>query len=345
MVGLGLLFCLLWVSDRLVYLVEAARFEGELLYGRVPIDDVVMEPEQMEKLALVPEIKRFGERIGLKATQNYDTINPTWDRTIWNVSASEPLRFENRSWWFPIVGSVPYLGFFDKAKADALVHELEADGLDAYARTAGAFSTLGWFRDPLTPNMLAWSEYQLANTILHELAHATVWVPGSVQFNESFANFVGDRAADAYLRDRYGDDSPEVTAMVKRLQDTERWRTFMQGVYRDLDAIYTDPALTDEQRYERKAAVYGGLEARIRSADFDDPERFVKSVNTGTWNNARMMQYRTYNRSRDWFAALYERNDRDLLRFMHAVRDVTGGSRDPYRALALAVGADPDLEE
>lgn len=343
-VGAVVLLGLLVFGERLIYLVGAARFQAELLWGRVPNEQVELEPERMERLRQVPEIKAFGKQIGLAAIGNYDTINPTWDRTIWNVSGADPVRFENRRWWFPIVGSVPYLGFFDEAKADAEVAELEADGLDVYKRTAGAYSTLGWFEDPLTPNMLKWSEHHLANTILHELAHATVWIPGSVQFNESFANFVGDEASDRYMRAKYGDDSEQVRAMQARLADATRWRQMLHAVYLELDAVYEDPALDREQKLARKAAVFADLPRRVELGGFAEPDRYLKAAREGTWNNARMMQYRTYNRSRSWFQALYEQEDRDLLRFMHAVERVTAGADDPYRALALAVGADPDRD-
>ena len=102
---------------------------------------------------------------------------------------------------------------------------------------------------------------------------------------------------------------------------------------------------TIEKCSTRKAEVFGSLEGRVREAGFADPERYVKYVNKGEWNNARMMQFRTYNRSRDWFHALYVREGEDLLAFMQAVKDETEGADDPYRALALAVGADPDAEE
>lgn len=332
-------------GDRVVYLVGAARFQGELLWGRVPNEQAQLSPDRMQKLALVPEIKAFGREIGLAAMNNYDTVNPTWDRTIWNVSAADPVRFENRSWWFPIVGSVPYLGFFDETKANALVDELESEGLDVYKRTAGAYSTLGWFEDPLTPNMLDWSEHHLANTILHELAHATVWIPGSVQFNESFANFVGDEASDRYMRGKYGDDSEQVATMQARIADSQRWRALLRELYRELDAVYEDEALDRSAKLARKQAAFDGLAARVDAAGFQHPERYVKAAREGTWNNARMMQYRTYNRSTDWFAKLYEQQDRDLLAFMHRVEEVTAGADDPYRALALAVGADPDAED
>lgn len=336
-------------ADRIVYLASAAWFQGDLLWGRVPLDEAMAsgryEEPQLQRLRWVPEIKAYGARIGLSATQNYDTINPDWNQTIWNVSASEPDAFRNKTWWFPIVGPMPYLGFFERPQADALAAELEAEGLDVYVRTAGAYSTLGWFRDPLMPGMLKWSEYDLANTILHELAHATVWIPGSVQFNESFASYVGDAAGRAYMVEKHGAGSDEVLAMEDRIRDSRDWTAFQRQLYRDLDAIYDDASLSRDEKLARKAAIFADLGPRVDAVGFRDPEKYRKAVDKGPWNNARLMQFRTYNRSTDWFRLLHDREGGDLLKFMEAVRTVTAGADDPYRALALAVGADPDAKD
>jgi len=349
LIAVGILVFALVFGERAMYLVKQGWYQGELLYGRVPLDEAIasgqFDDQQVAKLRLVPEIKGFGQGIGLSATHNYDTINPTWTHTIWNVSASDPVAFKNRRWWFPIVGSMPYLGFFEREPADALGAELEAEGLDVYIRSAGAYSTLGWFRDPLMPGMLKWSEYRLANTILHELAHATVWVNGSVQFNESFANFVGDEAARAYMIDTYGEGSEPVVKMRTQIEDGEDWRRFMHSIYKDLDAVYKDPDLAREDKLSRKAEVLGSLGERVDTVGFRDPERYRKYVLKSEWNNARMMQFRTYNRSRGWFRELYEDQGSDLLGFMNEVQRITDGADDPYRALADAVGADFDAKE
>lgn len=339
----GLLF-----GEQAVWLSRAGLHQADLLWGRIP-NEVALEAGHFDEsarvqLQRVPRIKAFGASIGLSATENYDTIHPTWDKTIWNVSGARPLAFENKRWWFPIVGSVPYLGFFDRPSADTFADGLRDEGLDVYVRSAGAYSTLGWFRDPLMPHMLKWSEYRFANTILHELAHATVWVPGSVQFNESFASFVGDEAAQRYMVATYGASSPEVEQMRDRIADSTRWRGFMHGVYQDLEAVYGDPDLPDDEKLRIKAEVFASLETRIEEAGFAEPERWKEIVRKRTWNNATMMQYRTYNRSRAWFRKLYEQEGSDLLRFMHAVPKAVEGADDPYAALARAVGEEPEAQ-
>lgn len=346
--SLGLLGAGIAWGDRIAYLARSGKVQGELLWGRVPLDEAIASGTytdvEVRRLRWVPEIKAYGKQIGLSATGNYDEINPTWQYTIYNVSASDPVAFDNVRWWFPIVGPMPYMGFFTKDEADAFASDLERRDLDVYVRTAGAYSTLGWFRDPVMPAMLKYGEYELANTVLHELAHATVWIPGSVQFNESFASYVGDTAGRSYIETKYGPESTEVREMLDRIRDADDWRRFQHDLYKELDAIYTDKALSREQKLERKAAIFADLGRRVEAVGFRDPTKYRKAVEKGPWNNARLMQFRTYNRSLQWFAALHAREGGDLLKFMRAVQQVTEGAADPYRALAEAVGADPDAE-
>lgn len=322
------------------YILKSGYFQAELLASREPIDEVrasgALTPEQLAALDLIADVKAFGEQLGLAPTRNYGTIAAGWDRTIWNVSGCEPLAFEARTWWFPIVGRVPYLGFFRVEDADRVVAKLEKRQLDAYKRTAGAYSTLGWFRDPILPEMLGWDEFDLADTVLHELAHATVWVPGSVSFNESFASFVGEEAAFRYLADRHGPDSEQVVQARYAFEDYETWRALQQALYRDLEALYADPTLSDAVKTERKAALFASFPERVSVAPLHDPPRFVAAAGRGTWNNARLIQFKTYNSKRDRFEALLASVDGDLLRFMERVREVTQGARDPYAAVEAA---------
>ena len=173
------------------YIAKQAEGQLKLLAGRVPIEQALEEvefsPKERELLDWLPRIKAFGEEVvGLKPTPNYMTINPDFSGVIWNVSAAAPDRFLSHRYNYPVVGALPYIGFWDKDDAKAEVARLQALGWETYMRTAGAYSTLGWFRDPLWRSMLAWDFERFVNTVLHELAHATLWLPGQGKFNESF---------------------------------------------------------------------------------------------------------------------------------------------------------------
>jgi predicted aminopeptidase len=322
------------------YVVRAGWYQAEMLARREPIDEVLarggLSAGQEQRLRLVPSLKSYGRGIGLSATDNYDSLAVGWERTVWNVSAAQPLSFENETWWFPVVGRVPYLGYFVEADARAEGARLSSRGLDVSIRTAGAYSTLGWFRDPILPHMLRWSDSQLAETVFHELAHATLWVPGSVAFNESFASFVGDTAARAWLVDTYGASSTEVARWDREQRDSRRFTEILHGLYGDLDAVYRDPSLDEAARRARKSELYGTLAARVEASPIEDRATWLSWVARGTWNNARLAQFRTYASHEDDFAALHASVGGDLGRFIAAVRETTRGADDPFEALRAA---------
>ncbi len=346
--GIALLIVLSAIprSTKTGYVARQGYYQLELLWGRVPLDQTGqyrdVTPAEQTRLDWIPEIQAYARELELEADGHYNTINPTWDRTIWNVSASEPLAFKTVRWWFPIVGRVPYLGFFSEDDADRRMAGLSAQGLDTYKRTAGAYSTLGWFNDPVLPGMLKWSESKLSNTLFHELAHVTLWIPGSVKFNESFASFVGDVSAERYLLDKYGPDSEEVARERDRVHDRREFRLLMTQLYKDLDALYKDDQISDTVKLERKASLIDSLPSRVSESDLRAKERYLAYVQKEPWNNARLGQFRTYNKSPEHFGLLLEQVDGDLPRFFERIDEITRNADDPYDALAAAVGAETD---
>jgi predicted aminopeptidase len=234
------------------------------------------------------------------------------------------------------VGKVPYLGFFRREDADKWAARLEGDGNEVYIRTAGAYSTLGWFRDPVLPPMLKWDDMRLADTVLHELTHATLWIPGSVKFNESFANFVGEKAAFQYLRNRFGEGSPELSLALQRHEDVQKWREILHSLYQELDTIYKDKNQSEAQKLVQRDRLYGSLGDRVDTANMTQPERFHRAISKGPWNNARLVQYKTYNHRRDWFETILEQQGGDLLAFIDAIGEITQGDRNPFKALKSA---------
>jgi predicted aminopeptidase len=230
---------------------------------------------------------------------------------------------------------VPYLGYFERSQADGAARPLAADGWDVYVRETGAYSTLGWFKDPILPSMLRWDEFDLADTILHELAHATLWVKGSVAFNESFASFVGEEGAFRYLESRHGRDSAAYRGARERQEDYDTWRELQRGLYRDLEAAYADASLRDEAKRERKAALFASLPSRVEAAAFHDPAPYLRSATQGIWNNARLAQFRAYNSDRPAFERLLAQSNGDLLAFIERVRAVTREG-EPFAALQKA---------
>jgi predicted aminopeptidase len=368
---LVVLLCVLLSSCRVGYVMSSSYYQMELLAKRKKNTRVLkknkLPPKEAEKLALIPEMKAFGKTLGLAAkkssgktprrsegrqilpqpirkifglpsTKTYNSISLRWDRTIWNVSGCDPLQFKPASWWFPIVGRVPYLGFFTDKAADRWIAKFKEEGLDTYKRTAGAYSTLGWFRDPILPGMLKWDEYELAEVVFHELAHAALWVKGSVSFNESFANFVGQEAMFLYLGDKFGKDSKELEEARRDFRDQKKFVALLHALYKDVDAVFHEESLSDEAKLKKKQEVYDSIGERILASDMEQKERYAKAVQRNPWNNARLMQFKTYNTSEEDFAAILQQQNGNLNDFIDEIRRITKKQKKP--AVAIKAAAD-----
>jgi len=323
------------------YLAKSAYFQAELLAGREPLEEVLAEGELDEeraaKLRLVPEIKAFGESIGLAQTDNYDTVNLGWERGIYTVTGAPPLSFEAKTWWFPIVGAVPYLGFFRENDVEKRAERVRGQGYETYIRRAGAYSTLGFFRDPVLPDMLTWSEAELAETVLHELAHATLWIRGDAQFNETYATVVGETAVLQWLNHRYGPVSAPLVALYHEREDWDAYRGMLYAVHDDLEAVYEDEALSDEDKQSQKTAILTGMEGRLDGLGLHDEERWRTSLKRSEWNNARLMGYRTYNTGRADFDALMDACEGDIAAFIDRVEVLAKRANDPSAALRAGI--------
>ena len=187
------------------YGIEQGRGQLRIIWNAKPVDEYLRSPSfpdsLKEKLRLINEVRRFAiDSLGLKDTENYRTLyDQKGEEVMWVVMASEPFRLKAKEWTFPVVGSVPYKGFFDREKAIRLRDELEKEGWDVNIRNPGGWSTLGWFTDPILSGMLDRSDGDLANLIIHEMSHATIFVKDSIDFNENLATFIGDRGAEQFL--------------------------------------------------------------------------------------------------------------------------------------------------
>jgi predicted aminopeptidase len=279
------------------YLSQATAGQLRLMSQARPIEDVIADPETPERtrilLAEIAGIKEFGARMGLDTSKNYKKyVEVPASGTVWFVGAAPPLSFEARSWCFPIAGCFTGLGWFDEEEALRHRDQLRRDGWDAMARPAGAYSTGGWFPDPVVSSMLspdddayAW----LANVLLHESVHATVLIPDQMFFNEGLAEYVGDALTDDWLIERFGASSPERTAWTAA-QEERRVRVDRSfAAYQALDAVYKSKQ-PDAAKLAAKARIIDALVEHLKL--WERP------------NNASLVELRLYKAHYDGFARL-----------------------------------------
>ena len=237
------------------YLAQAAYGQLDLLGRARPIEQVVRDPNTPIRAAAllseIPAIKQYGRSYGLTIGRNYTTYSALGrPAAVWFVGAADPVAFKPLRWCFPIAGCFAGLGWFDED--DGVAHEqaLEAAGYDAIVRPASAYSTGGWFPDPVLSTMLGGGDDALpglANVILHESVHATVLVPDEPFFNESFASYVADALTDHWIAVRFGPGSPEDLAWTLgqaiRLPRTAR----LLDAYEQLKRVYESSAARDKK--------------------------------------------------------------------------------------------------
>lgn len=296
-----------------IYVAQAACGQIDISLARRPIAGVIADehvPERVRALlAHVPAIKRFGEKHGLRPTASYDTyVDLQRGAAVWVVTAAEPLRFKMKSWAFPIVGSVTYLGWFDRGEARAFAAELRDEGWDVDIRGASAYSTLGWFDDPVLSTMIPGGDEalgELANVVLHESVHATLYIAGQTALNESVANFIGDVLAEIYLDETVGAASTEKSAYMEGQRRGERRREIMTAAYEELERLYTS-SLPDPEKLAEKRRIIGALSAEIRA------RRPI--------TNATLAQFKTYNTGKDELSMLLKACSGSFSRMLASLR-------------------------
>jgi predicted aminopeptidase len=301
------------------YLAQAAYGQFDIGMRARRVADVAVDPSvpapTRALLGRVAPIKRFGESRGLRATSNYrDFVGLDRNAAVWVVSAAEPLRFKTLSWSFPIAGNVPYLGWFRQDSARTFAHGLRSNGWDVDLRTASAYSTLGWFDDPILSTMLdegPGALGELANTVLHESLHATLYVGGQTTFNESVASFVGDHMAAEYLEFALGAHSPEGEAYAWGLQAGRDRARALHWAYAWLEALYKSKAPRAE-KLAKKAAYLRELRAELG---------YRRPI-----TNATLAQFKNYHEGSSELAELYEACGRNWGRFLDALRRLGPGS-------------------
>lgn len=313
------------------YYSQAFFGQVAVLSKRQPVAAVVAELEQAENI----DPQRLGVLAGLRASQKilsfaevelgmnvgkrYRTYVELDDaHVVWNVFAAPEFDLEPRRWCYPVVGCAPYRGYFDEARAGQYANKLEGQGFDVYVGGVSAYSTLGWFEDPLLSSFIDWPEADLAELLIHELAHGQVWVKGDVEFNEAFATFVGRRGAAQWIEQRHGSDG--IAAYMKRRKE---WAS-MAGVLEDtrsaLHRLYQSNLEDTVKRSEKQTVLQRATTCYERNAAVLGGGRFDSLMSR--LNNAYLVSLATYQDNVGAFAQMYSLQGEDWRDFYKAVSEL-----------------------
>ncbi len=325
-----------------IYVMKAGLAEAKILRARRPIPEVMTDSTTdattRDKLAWLWQARTFAaDELGIDVGDAYTQYTELDSDTLSMVlSAAEKDRLVPKTWWFPIVGAVPYKGYFDEGDARAAEAELEKDGFDTYLRPTSAFSTLGWFNDPVLSSMLHTDDVEMVETVLHELSHRHLFVPGHVDFNESYATFIGRVGAIRFFctRPGGGPDTVKCARAEARWRDFQRFSVFVDGLVADLEAVYGRSDLTREQKIEGRETVFAEA---LRAFDANVAPTF-ESIGFGGFrdtplNNATLLaRIRYYHRLPD-FERLLTADGGDLKKVLADLKAGVGGVEDPFELL------------
>ena len=315
----AVLWCLAVVClsgcQSVAYYTQAAVGQSALLWQSRPIDEVIRDPKTSDplrdRLRFVQGVRDYAEsELFLPATGSYRRFTDIGrDFVLWSVVAAEEFSTEPKLFCHPITGCVAYQGYFDRADALAFAEGLESAGFETAVGPIAAYSTLGWFADPVLSSVLHYPDTQLAELIFHELAHELLFIPGDTTFNESFATFVARAGVEQWLN-----DSGRTATLEEFRADAARHDKTV-NLLRDarlaLGELYARSITQVDMRLQKKMLLdelvedYQKLRNENRVSNWDG--WFKKGL-----NNAKLASVGSYHDDMDLFAGLFEKADHDF---------------------------------
>lgn len=329
---------LLLTGCQIGYLVSSASSQVEILLARKPIEEVLKDPsvsdDDKRKLRLAMEAKEYSQTaLGLKKNKNYSSyVKLNRPFVSYVVSASPKNELKHHLWKFPMVGELPYKGFPSKERADKEADELRAKGLDVHVRGVSAYSTLGWFNDPVLSSMLGYREHHLVNTIIHENVHATLYIKSEADFNERLAAFVGNIGTERFYLAREGEASTTLKTISLENEDEKLFSVFISRELDDLEKWYLVRAgvpISEEQRTARFKEIHDRYFKNVKPKL---KTNIQKDFEARPLNNANLLQYKLYMQDLADFDAAFNKVGRDFTKFIDYCRKLEDVS-NPEEAL------------
>jgi predicted aminopeptidase len=322
-------FCL-FETSLVIYGLRMAKGQLTIVMDARPVKEALTDstvPDSLkEKLQLIEEIKQFAfDSIGLTRNENYTTFyDQHGRRLIYVVTACQPYALEPKLWHFPVLGDVPYKGFFNAEKANEEALSLRTQGLDTDIGGASGWSTLGFFKDPILSQMLSNKEGDLAELIIHELTHGTIFVKDDVEFNENLASFIGYKGALWFLERKFGKDSKQMKEYIEGREDDKVLEKFMLSCAHSLDSLYkkfpADASVQYKSTVKRRMFLSFVFQSSKLPLQMDSlfPSRFGKRILKS--GNAFFMQYVRYGAKQHDFENDYRPYNENLRQYVSVLK-------------------------
>ena len=333
---LAAIIVFLLINIKLVsYGIQQGLGQLEMVRSAVPISNLLKDetyPDSLkQKLLIINEIKKFAmDSLGLKNSPNYNAVYDLKGRqTAYVVQAAEKYRVKKYVWNFPIVGKLPYKGYFDEEDAKKEAENMKEKGYDVRIVNPSGWSTMGWFKDPILSNMLKRDEANLAELIIHELTHSTVFVKNNSELNENIADYVGENGAKKYLKSKYGENSKELIKYENALDDNITLANYFLLSAQKLDSLYCTQhfnELSDSLKSIKKQQFISQIIDGIDNLDFKAFDKNkIKKNKLKNVNNTFFTGYMTYYNKKDSLENQRIKNfDNDFLKQLESLKKKYG---------------------
>lgn len=329
---------MIFLSNCMGYLGHLAMGQSEILWKREKISvllDSTIDDKLKAKFSLINKARKYAASdLFLNPDGGFEYYsNLDREEVGWHVTASYPLKFESYTWWFPIVGSVPYKGFFDVQKAKEEEEYLTQKGLDTRIRITSGYSTLGWFSDPLLSPQLRLREDELISLVFHEMAHSTLYFNGDSDFNESYASFVEDMGTQKYYETMQTDESREI---LRKRNQSKKEKKIVFGIVKEvgekLKAMY-DTEISDVEKFRRKGIYVEEFRNQILEKSLDFEVINMKNFKNAKINNETFLGVLRYNSGERFFQEQFEKSGYQFQKFHEALKKFQTISKEERKKL------------
>lgn len=321
-VTIVLVALLLTGCQNIRYYSQAISGQASLLWNSRAIDQVLADsgttPELRARLELVQKIRAFAvDELDLPESGSYYRYTDIGrDFVLWSVVAAQEFSVAPELFCFPIVGCVSYHGYFDPVRAQEEATTLRAKGLDVSVGPVSAYSTLGWFPDPILSSVLRYPDAELAGLIFHELSHERVYIKDDTTFNESFASFVEQVGVSKWLSAMGRKE--ELKEYQKRLEQRTRLIRLISATRGQLAKLYAEDLSAKVKRQKKKQILDELRDEYVALRDRG------QAPNWGRWfdqdlNNAKLAAVATYHDQTGFFEDLFQQANKDFSAFYRLV--------------------------